>query len=236
MTKLFVLAGGFGTRLRAVVEDVPKPLAPVVGRPYLHYLFESWVNQGVTAITFLLHYQAEQMIAFLKQQQVDGPLIGCAVDIVVEPRPMGTGGAIAYAVRHLGIEGDFLVANADTWLGNGIHNLASTVAPAIATVKVFESSRYGNLVIREGMVQRFREKHESSGWGWINAGLYHLNSKLFAKWNESPFSIERDVFPGLAQGGCLRAVELYTDFIDIGVPEDYFRFCNWIESGRKGAL
>lgn len=236
MTRLLVLAGGFGTRLRSAVADVPKPLAPVAGRPYLHYLDESWTAQGVTAITFLLHYQAEAMMAFVKQQQQDGPLKGCAVDVVVEPTPLGTGGAIAYAVRQLGIEGDFLVANADTWLGNGIRALASTAAPAMATIEVGDTGRYGNVDVCEGKVQGFREKQESRGRGWINAGLYHLDSELFAAWDGAPCSIERDIFPGLAQSGHLNAVALDTDFIDIGVPEDYFRFCRWIESGRREAL
>ena len=236
MTRLLVLAGGFGTRLRPAVADVPKPLAPVAGRPYLHYLDESWIAQGVTAITFLLHYQAEVMTAFVKQQQQDGPLKGCAVDVVVEPAPVGTGGAIAYAVQKLGIKGDFLVANADTWLGDGIRALASATVPAMAMIEVVDTGRYGNVDIRDGKVQGFREKQERRGRGWINAGLYHLSSDLFDAWNGSPYSIERDVFPSLAQGGHLTAVALNTDFIDIGVPEDYFRFCRWIESGRMGTL
>jgi D-glycero-alpha-D-manno-heptose 1-phosphate guanylyltransferase len=236
MTRLLVLAGGFGTRLRSAVADVPKPLAPVAGRPYLHYLDESWAAQGVTAITFLLHYQAERMRAFVKQQQQDGPLKNCAVDVVVEPTPLGTGGAIAYAVQQLGIQGDFLVANADTWLGNGIRALASTSAPAMATIEVGDTGRYGNVDIGGGKVQGFHEKQESRCRGWINAGLYHLGSDLFGAWDGAPYSIERDVFPGLARSGRLNAVALDTDFIDIGVPEDYFRFCRWIESGKRVVL
>ena len=236
MTRLLVLAGGFGTRLRSAVTDVPKPLAPVAGRPYLHYLDESWTAQGVSDITFLLHYEAEMMKAFVKDQKKEGPLRGCSVDVVLEPTPMGTGGAIAYAVRQLGIEGDFLVANADTWLGNGIRAVASTATPAMATIEVGDVSRYGNVDVYKGRVQGFREKQQSCGQGWINAGLYHLDSKIFANWDGAPCSIERDIFPGIAQSGLLNAVALNTDFIDIGVPEDYFRFCRWIESGRRGAL
>lgn len=236
MTRLLVLAGGFGTRLRSAVADVPKPLAPVAGRPYLHYLDESWTAQGVSAITFLLHYQAERITAFVKQQQQDGPLRSCVVDVVVEPTPLGTGGAIAYAVQQLGIKDDFLVANADTWLGSGIRALASTAVPAMAAIEIGDAGRYGNVDIHDNKVQGFREKQEYQGRGWINAGLYHLGSDLFAGWDGAPYSIERDVFPGLAQSGRLNAVALDTDFIDIGVPEDYFRFCRWVESGRRGVL
>jgi NDP-sugar pyrophosphorylase family protein len=236
MTRLLVLAGGFGTRLRSAVADVPKPLAPVAGRPYLHYLVESWVAQGVTAITFLLHYQAETINAFVEQQQHDGLLKNCAVEVIVEPTPLGTAGAIAYAIQQLGIHGDFMVANADTWLDNGIRALARTATPAMATIEVADTCRYGNVDIRGGKVQVFREKQQSRGRGWINAGLYHLGSDLFAAWDGAPCSIERDLFPDLAQIGCLNAVALDADFIDIGVPEDYFRFCRWIESGKRGVL
>jgi D-glycero-alpha-D-manno-heptose 1-phosphate guanylyltransferase len=235
MTRLLVLAGGFGTRLRSAVADVPKPLAPVAGHPFLYYLHESWTAQGVTAITFLLHYRAEAISTFLKQQQ-EGPLKPYAVDVVVEPTPLGTGGAIAYAVQKLGIKGEFLVANADTWLGNGVRLLASTAVPAIATIEVGDTARYGNVDICDGKVVRFHERQGSRGRGWINAGLYHLSSDLFVGWDGAPYSIERDVFPGLTRSGRLNAVALDTDFIDIGVPEDYFRFCRWIESERRGAL
>lgn len=236
MTRLLVLAGGFGTRLRSAVADVPKPLVPVAGRPYLSYLLESWVSQGVTAITFLLHYKAELITSFLKQQIKEGPFQNLDIEFVVEPAPLGTGGAIAFAIKHCGIKGDFLVANADTWLGAGIAALAKSQAPAIAAIGVEDVGRYGILDIRDGRVSGFKEKQKEISRGWINAGLYHLEEKLFATWDGEPFSIERDLFPSLAERGNLTAVALDTDFIDIGVPEDYFRFCRWIESGRRVAL
>lgn len=237
MTRLLVLAGGFGTRLRSVVEDVPKPLAPVDKRPYLNYLIENWKAQGVTSITFLFHYLAEVMTEFVKQQQIlDGSLGEFEVEVVVEPTPLGTGGAIAYAVQKLGIKGNFLVANADTWLETGIWILANAATPAMATIEVEDTCRYGALDVRDGKVRSFREKQKSNGRGWINAGLYNLSSDLFATWNGAPYSIERDVFPRLARGGHLNAIPLNTNFIDIGIPEDYFRFCRWVESGKRGLL
>jgi D-glycero-alpha-D-manno-heptose 1-phosphate guanylyltransferase len=231
-----VLAGGFGTRLRSVVSEVPKPLAPVLDRPYLHYLIESWIAQGVTSLTFLLHHQADMVATFLQGQKKAGHLRNCELRIVTEPQPMGTGGAVAYAVRELGMEGSFLVTNADTWLGAGIAQIWETEAPAMAIVHVDNCERYGSVRTEKDKVIAFEEKQHSAGSGWINAGLYHLQADYFRNWNEQPFSLERELFPDLVEVGSLTAVPLETDFIDIGIPHDYFRFCSWIESGKAGAL
>lgn len=233
-TELLVLAGGFGTRLRAAVATVPKPLAPVLDRPYLHYLIERWLDQGLRSFTFLLHHQAELIEAYLVSLRKDGPLQRCEVHTLTESEPLGTGGAVAYAVRQRQMTGSFLVANADTWLGAGIRQVAATAAPAMAMVRVDSSERYGSVHAENNRVTAFAEKQVSSGPGWINAGLYHLNAAAFADWNGAPFSLERELFPRLVAAGQLTAVPLQTDFIDIGVPEDYFRFCRWIESGQSG--
>lgn len=233
---MLVLAGGFGARLSSVVSDVPKPLAPVMDRPYLHYLIESWVAQGVTSLTFLLHHKAELIRAFLKLQQSEGRLMGCKVDALTEPQPLGTGGAVAYAVQQLRLAGTFLVANADTWLGSGVTQVSAADAPAIALVQVENSERYGSVQFRNNRVIAFEEKQSSARSGWINAGLYHLRADLFHGWDGQPFSLERELFPKLVASDGLNAVPLDTDFIDIGIPEDYFRFCRWIETKRTGVL
>ena len=231
---LLVLAGGFGKRLRSAVPDVPKPLAPVAGRPYLSYQIENWVDQGVTQIAFLLHYKADSIETFLKTYQKQ--FKNCEICTLTEPQPLGTGGAIAFAVKQFGLTGSFLVANADTWLSSGVKNVLSTKIPAIATVRVEDSERYGSLRIEENEVVAFEEKQNSSGPALINAGLYHLHAELFEDWSGQPFSLERELFPKLAITGQLKYVRLETDFIDIGVPEDYFRLCHWLESGKKGVL
>lgn len=235
-TDLLVLAGGFGTRLRSAVSDVPKPLAPVCNKPYLYYLIESWIAQGVASLTFLLHHQANLIEEFLKLEKRKGILRDCELRMLIEPEPLGTGGALAYAVQQFGLSGSFLVANADTWLGSGINEVADTPVPAIATIKVINAERYGKVTVRNGKVVAFEEKQSGFGSGWINAGYYHLDSRIFQNWNGEPFSLEHIVLPKLAASGQLHAVPLETDFIDIGVPEDYFRFCRWIESGKEGLL
>ena len=121
--QLLVLAGGFGTRLRSVVSEVPKPLAPVRHKPFLYYLVEQWMAQGVRSFTFLLHHEAERIEYFLDSEKREGILTGCELRTLTEPQPLGTGGAVAFAVRQFALEGSFLIANADTWLGSGIHQV-----------------------------------------------------------------------------------------------------------------
>jgi D-glycero-alpha-D-manno-heptose 1-phosphate guanylyltransferase len=236
MTRLLVLAGGFGTRLRSICPDIPKPLVPVRGRPFLHYLNENWSRQGVDQIFFLLHYKVEMFTAFLNQQTQNGPLRECMVEVFSEPVPLGTGGAIAHAVKRFGIKGEFLVANADTWLGSGIRAVAASKVPSIGAIEVQDVGRYGSLQLSDGKVLGFDEKQVRCNRGWANAGLYHLESAFFSSWDGEPYSIERDLFPALASSGQLSAVTLDTDFIDIGVPEDYLRFCRWIESEKEWTL
>ena len=233
---LLVLAGGFGTRLRSAIPDVPKPLAPVEQKPFLHFLIEKWASQGVRRMTFLLHHQADRIKSFLDFVPNNENLSECELSTLTEPQPLGTGGAIAFAVRQLGLTGSFLVANADTWLGSGLQLLSASPAPAIAIVNVQNSERYGSVVVESGRVVAFREKQSSTGPAWINAGLYHLHANLFRNWDGSLFSLERELFPRLVRDGQLGAVPVQDEFIDIGIPEDYFRFCSWIASGRREPL
>ena len=220
---LLVLSGGFGTRLKSVVSEVPKPLAPVNGRPFLYYQIKNWTHQGLTNFIFLLYNQSELIIEFLTNEK-DGILKGCDVKWVVEPEPMGTGGAVAYSVNHLNIEGDFLVTNADTWLGSGINEIIASEAPALAVIKREDSARHGRVNLSTDQLVSFKEKSDRTDAGWINAGLCKLNTQNFKTINEKVFSLEQSIFPLLAKQGDLTAVQLDAEFIDIGIPEDYFRF------------
>jgi D-glycero-alpha-D-manno-heptose 1-phosphate guanylyltransferase len=234
--KLLVLAGGFGTRLKTAISDVPKALAPIGGVPFLQLQIEHWLSQGLRKFTFLLHHQADQIIAFLQAQQV-GLLKDCQVDWLIESMPMDTGGALAHAVKILDLKNDFLMTNADTWLGGGIHEMMESAAPAMAVVNLADVSRYGHVHFdHAGCVSAFAEKNAQCAAGWINAGLCRLNADLFNNWDGQPFSLERDLFATLVQNRRLTVVPLQTDFVDIGVPADYHRFCRWVATGRQDPL
>jgi len=234
--RLFVLAGGFGTRLKTAIADLPKALAPIGDVPFLQLQLEHWLEQGLREFTFLLHHQADQIITFLQSQQ-GGLLKDCQVDWLIEPMPMDTGGAIAHAVKTLDLKDDFLMTNADTWLGGGVHDTMQSAAPAMAVLNLADVSRYGQVHFDHARrVTAFAEKNGQCAVGWINAGLCHLNAELFKNWDGQPFSLERDLFATLVQNQRLSAVPLQTDFIDIGVPADYHRFCRWVATGRQDPL
>jgi len=234
--RLFVLAGGFGSRLKTAVSDTPKSLAPIGNYPFLQLQIAHWVNQGVKEFVFMLHHKADQITRFLEVQKSD-LLKNCQIEIIIESKPLGTGGAIANAIRELNIKENFLATNADTWLGTGILEVSRSVSPSLAVVIVADASRYGIVETdKRDHVLLFSEKKSNGESGLINAGLYHLSPGLFDKWNGEPFSLERDFLPNLVRSDNLTAVSLATDFIDIGIPKDYYRFCDWIRSGRETLL
>lgn len=234
--RLLVLAGGFGTRLQSVLAGTPKALAPVGKTPFLELQLENWISQGVSSFVFLLHYQADQIISFLEASK-NGIVGNSEVVSLIEPSPLDTGGAVAFAVRELGMKDDFLVTNADSWLSLGIQELMVSSSPTIAVLRQENASRYGQVEFDEHYkVTAFIEKNSRDASGWINGGLYRLPAGMFEGWDGSRFSLEKKTFPELVQNGELGVVAIEPDFMDIGIPEDYQRFSRWIEAGRKGAL
>jgi D-glycero-alpha-D-manno-heptose 1-phosphate guanylyltransferase len=211
-------------------------LAPIGAVPFLELQLECWIAQGIRSFVFLLHHQADQILSFLESTK-GGLLKDCEVTSLIEPKPMGTGGAVAYAVRELGLDGDFLVTNADTWLCSGIRELIAFRAPAMAVIQLYDSSRYGQVEFDHShQITAFAEKNAMEASGWVNAGLCLLCADTFKNWDGVEFSLERQTFPKLAENGKLRAVVIGPDFIDIGIPTDYERFCRWIAEGRKVKL
>lgn len=235
--KMLVLAGGFGTRLQSLVSRVPKALAPVGDLPFLHFQLEHWVQQGVKSFVFLLHHQANLIKDYL-DVHANGILKDCQFECLVEATPLGTGGAVANAVTQLQIHGDFLVTNADTWLGSGVAELMHMRAPALGIIRVDDAGRYGSVQFDQAhKVTTFLEKSVDMQAGWINAGMALLNAQLFEQLEQGGVcSLESFCFPTWVNRGILRAVPLQCDFIDIGIPSDYQRFCRWIASDRRGAL
>ena len=142
---LMVLAGGYGKRLRSVVSDVPKPLAPVCGRPFIFYLIQNWVDQGIEDFIFLLHYEAQQIENLLFELKESSSFSNVEFRTVLENKPLGTGGAILNAIDQLKLVESFLVANADTWLSSGVEIISKKSRPTIAAVKTKNTSRYGLL-------------------------------------------------------------------------------------------
>ena len=217
-----ILAGGFGTRLRGIVDDVPKPLAPVAGRPFIAYLLDRLAAGGMRRCILATGYLSDVI-----EQRIGAAWKGMDIAYSVESEPLGTGGAIALAATRLHGEAAH-VLNGDTWLEYqpaALEAAARAVdAPmAIALARVDDVARYGAVDVADGRVAAFREKGEA-GPGWINAGCYFLGADaLVALPSRDVFSFEQEVLQPRVHAGGVAAFTRTCDFIDIGVPEDYAR-------------
>jgi D-glycero-alpha-D-manno-heptose 1-phosphate guanylyltransferase len=217
-----VLAGGLGTRLRGLVSDLPKPLAPVAGRPFLAWVLDFLAEQGIRRVILATGYMAE------KVQDAIGPQWrGMDVAYSVEHEPLGTGGALKLAVSRL--QGAAVhVLNGDTFLRYSLSGLegaaeAADAPIAIALANVPDVARYGATVVHAGRITAFHEKG-GHGPGLINAGSYYLSSDALQSLPaRTSFSFEAAVLHPQAAVGGLAAFMQTQEFIDIGVPEDFIR-------------
>jgi D-glycero-alpha-D-manno-heptose 1-phosphate guanylyltransferase len=217
-----VLVGGLGTRLRPLVSDVPKPLAPVAGRPFLAWVLEHLAEAGVRRAILATGYMAGAV-----QSAIGTEWHGMAVDYSIEDAPLGTGGAVRKARAMLRGDGVH-VLNGDTFLRYSPAALAAATIRngagiGVALAEVDDVSRYG-AVERDGdTIVRFSEKGRH-GAGWINAGCYFLPlGTLAALPDADAFSLEAEVVAPLAAAGRAIGYDGTRGFIDIGVPEDYQR-------------
>lgn len=227
---ILILAGGFGTRLKSAVADVPKPLAPVGGKTFLDFLIRSLYRQGFRQIDLSLHHEAAQIVNWAEKTEKPANL---KIRYVIESEPFGTAGAIAYARTYFGYDNDLFVCNGDTYLSNGAFEIAAENNPenCIGAVSVQDTGRYGSLEFSDdGLIRNFAEKSELKKPGFINSGLYLLKNELLQSLEIKAHSLERDIFPALVKQKKLRAVALKSLFIDIGIPEDYNLFVQMVQN------
>jgi D-glycero-alpha-D-manno-heptose 1-phosphate guanylyltransferase len=217
-----ILVGGLGTRLRGVISDVPKPLAPVCGRPFLAYVLDALSRQAIRRVVLATGYRGDQVEA-----AIGSSWDGMEIVYSREPEPLGTGGAIARAAGRIA-GGSFFVLNGDTFVDLDYAAFATASAKqdaqlGMALAQVHDIARYGAVEISDGRVRGFVEKGRE-GPGYINAGVYWVDKALLETMPETArFSFETEV---LVPYSCAAPVVAFTQtsrFIDIGVPEDYAR-------------
>lgn len=213
---VLILAGGRGTRLQAVPGDVPKPLRPVNGRPFLAYLVDQVRAAGARRVILSLGYKPDAFRDFAAQQKVE---------ISVEPAPLGTGGGLRIALPLLRSE-TLLAMNGDSYAAVDLGLIAALHRRRKATAtmllaEVDDAARYGRVEIDEdGQVLQFAEKGEA-GPGLINAGVYVLQRSVVAAIPEGrAVSLERETFPSLIGGRFFGEPGSFA-FMDIGTPESY---------------
>ena len=221
---VIVLAGGFGTRLRPWTLHAPKPLIPILDRTMIEHVVDILPEGMVDKVLIAAGYGIEQM-----RSHFSGLDLPYEVIIVEETEPLGTGGAIANCREHLG-EGTCCVINGDLLTSLRVdemlaaHQATDTLA-SISLWEVEDPSRFGvaDYDTQSTLIQRFQEKppREEAYSNLINAGTYLLEPAVFDRMPEGPFSMERVVFPVLAEEGELSGFPFEGHFVDAGTPESY---------------
>ena len=236
MTTAIVLAGGLGSRLKAVVPDVPKPMAPVNGRPFLEYLIDYWTGQGIDRFILSVGYKREIIGRHFASRHK-----GIEMDYAVEDRPRGTGGGLLLALKHLRQSGAILILNGDTFFEVDLalmrrYHQDRHAEVTIALREVEANSRYASVEIdNDGMITAFDNRARTSGRALINGGVYLAESAAFSGMlpeSDAPVSLEDQLYPRmLAAGRRMYGFLSSGRFIDIGIPDDYRRAAAVLSGG-----
>lgn len=218
---VLVLAGGQGTRVRAVLGDTPKLLAPIAGQPYLAYLLDWLARFGARRVLLALGFGAAAVVDYLGGCRDSG----LAVETVIEPEALGTAGAVRFARPALRSD-PVMVMNGDSFVDADLcafvdhHRQADALGTLLCT-EVEDTGRYGRVVVDRGSrIQGFLEKSpDHQGPGAVSAGVYLLSARLLNEIAASTASsLEKDIFEQLSPGSLAAFVGRY-GFIDIGTPE-----------------
>jgi D-glycero-alpha-D-manno-heptose 1-phosphate guanylyltransferase len=229
--KAILLAGGKGTRLQSVISNLPKPMAPVAGKPFLEYLLLQLKSFDVHDIILSVGYKKDSIISFFS----NGSKWDINITYVPENVPLGTGGAIQEALRFIDDE-YILVLNGDSYINvditQYIHwHFQKRCKASIVITKMDDTSRYGTVELdREDRINNFIEKEKSKEPGWINAGVYLFHRSVFQ--NKSPLkfcSLEKEILPNLIEKG-LYGHRCRGAFIDIGIPESFNRAASFFST------
>lgn len=218
-----ILAGGFGTRLREAVPDLPKPMAPVANKPFLAWQLDYLIKLGVSRFILSVGYKAQVIRDYFGEEYQ-----GAAIVYAEETEPLGTGGAIQYALKEAVQERVFIL-NGDTLCETDLSDLRALNVNnpngiGIVVKHVDNAGRYGAITFDEQtrLVTNFGEK-SSSAPGFINAGIYDIPKNFIFNPNLTvPFSFEARVLPDITNRNLFASVA-GDFFIDIGITEDFIR-------------
>lgn len=223
MFDVVILAGGLGTRLRSVVSDVPKCMAPVDGRPFLKWML-AWIEPfKPNKIILSLGYLSEVVTDWINSTMKDYPI---PIDWVIEETPLGTGGGIRLALSKASSE-QCVILNGDTFFDVDLNALCSfrgqSGSPLAVAIKPMERfDRYGSVTLDDrSHIISFNEKRYCEK-GLINGGVYCIDCTA-GLLDDKPekFSFEKDILEPLSGKGVIAGFVSKGSFIDIGIPQDY---------------
>lgn len=216
-----ILAGGFGTRLSTVVSDVPKPMAPINGRPFLEYLLDDLNEKGINRVILAVGYKKEIIKSHFKEKYKNIDIVYSDEDI-----PLGTGGAIKKALT-LAKDKEIFIINGDTFFDVDLKEMYqfhkknnSKLTLAIKEMEKFD--RYGSLILEGDKIIKFKEKKYIDK-GYINGGIYLIKKELLNKEEKESFSFEKDILENESLKIEKYGYKSEGYFIDIGIPKDYYK-------------
>ncbi|WP_322805184.1 nucleotidyltransferase family protein (plasmid) [Vibrio alfacsensis] len=218
-----VLCGGLGTRLRSVSRSLPKPMVPVANRPFLEYILDYLIVQGVAQVVLAVSYKKEVIIDHFGSKYRN-----LAISYSIESNPLGTGGAVKKAIEQIlpCPEQLILIINGDTFVEYSLSDMVSKCKEkhadfVMALKDMDDTSRYGRVKVEHHNITEFEEK--KSGYkGLINAGIYLFHPSLYKAFPKSDtFSFENDFLESFIRNHDVQPSISDGYFIDIGVPEDY---------------
>lgn len=222
-----VLAGGLGLRLRSAVPDLPKPMAPVRGRPFLEWLLDAWIGQGIEHFILSVGYRAEMI-----RDHFGDSYRGRPVEYAVEEQPLGTGGGLLAASRRIESGSVFLALNGDTFFQVDLPKLeefalASQADWCFSLFRADQAGRFGRVDLgHDGCVTSISNGVAAAGQ-LANGGVCWLRSSSLAALREhglGALSLEQDLVPrAIRSGQRILALESSRAFLDIGVPADYLK-------------
>ncbi len=215
-----ILAGGYGTRIRHLLPDLPKPMAPVNGRPFLEWVIRFFAAQGCTEFVLSTGYLADRVASHFAQNPIPGLTITCVPEVSAQ----GTAGGFLQAIQALPPRPAWLVVNGDSLVLADPRPLVDllhrhSASAAMLGLRMADASRFGTLKIGAvGQLTAFHEKQP--GAGLINAGVYAFDSTTLGRFPATrPLSLECDVFPVWAAAGQVYVSQASAPFLDIGTPE-----------------
>lgn len=224
-----ILAGGKGTRLRSLVSDRPKPLADVRGRPFLEHLMDFLLRQGCAHFILSTGYRKGMI-----RSHFGNAYKGIAISYAEENEPLGTGGAVLKSHTKLTTQRPFLIVNGDTFFNIKIENFqyffeTTNADLCIALFKSRESHRYGLVELDDDHKVKDLDDKKANIGQFANGGFFLARYEIltYFKRKLKSFSFEKDFLPEIRKNGCkITGIEFDDEFIDIGLPDDYKKFCN----------
>lgn len=216
-----ILAGGFGTRLQHVISDVPKPMAPINEVPFLKYIFDQLLEYKVKKIILAVGYKSEIIMNYFGDRYKEIEIIYSK-----EETPLFTGGAIKKALDFCENKNIFII-NGDTYFGINLKHMfnfhiknKSDLTIAIKEMNDFD--RYGTVELEKEQIIKFNEK-EPRSTGYINGGIYVLNKDILNDFKLEKFSFEQDFMEKSVSEIFINGFKSNDYFIDIGIPDDYYK-------------